>query len=351
MNKTFFLPLIIIFFTLYYFLFPEHNSSELVWTAAYSEALVDLKSSDSPLTEAVIFNQGDQKAAIGIGAGGIYLPESGYRGSLSSSHLFYNSDGALYLEEFGALPSAVTRTAGTAIVLDGRYFSIDYSAASIEEFDTSGRSLWSWRGLAPVTALAWNDEYIAVGSLDGTVHLIYKNGTIAEYFAESSNGDNVVYGIALSGDSSRISIVSGLRNQILRTYTVADSPQLIRQVELKSHFRRPVKMYYSYDASFLWVEQDKGVLQIAENTSPFLLPVEGSFLMLTHDSEGQLIYILSREDDGNNDIIYALKGLSPEGNLLFESKTGYMPYSIQLSGSDLVFSMNHNLTLLNRENL
>lgn len=351
MNKTFFLPLIIIFFTLYYFMFPWEGDTEMVWTTAYCEPFEGLNPSDTPLNEVVVIDQGKYKAVLGSESGDNFLSKPDYIGSISSTHTFYKEGDTLYLKEFGAYSFAIAKTEGSPLVLGERYFSVDYGSAFIEEFDKAGSIIWFWKGLAPITSLAWNDDFTAVGSLDGTVSLVGETGDITEYPVYPAEGDHVVYGVAVSEDSSRMAIISGLRNQYLRTYTLGENPQLLSQVKLDSQYRRPVKMYYSDDGAYLWVEQEDGLLQYTDDSPPLLIPVEDSFMTMTHDKEESLIYVLSRSKAAGGDILYSLKSFSPEGTVLFENKTEYFPASFQINAADLIFSMNDNIMMLNRQEM
>jgi hypothetical protein len=351
MNKTFFLPLIILFFTLYYFVFPWESSTEMVWTAAYCEPFEGLNPSAIALNDTAVINHGRYKAVLGKESGENFISSPDFDGYLSSSHAFYKEDDTLYLKEFAAYSFAVAKTVNSPLLIGDRYFSVDYGSSFIEEYDKSGSILWSWKGLAPLTALAWNKDLTVIGSLDGHVSLIDRSGQITGFPVYPADGDNVVYAVAVSGDSKRVAIISGLRNQYLRTYTVSDSPQLLSQLKLKSQYRRPVKMYYSDDAAYLWVEQEKGLLQYTDDNPPLLIPVEESFLTMRHDEEGNLIYILSRTEDVEDEIFYSLKSYSPGGKLLFQNKFEYFPASFQLNSADVLFSINDNLMILNRQEM
>lgn len=321
----------------------------MVWTAAWCEPFEEMNPSNAALKESTVINEGSYKAVLGKESGENFISSPDFGGYLSSSHAFYKEDDTLYLKEFSGYSFAVAKTVNFPILFGDRYFSVDYGSSFIEEYDESGSILWFWRGLAPLTALAWNNDFTVIGSLDGNVSLIDKSGEVTGFPVYPADGDNVVYGVAVSGDSKRVAIISGLRNQYLRTYALGDSPQLLSQLQLKSRYRRPVKMYYSDDAAYLWVEQEEGLLQYSDESPALLIPVDDSFLTMRHDKEGNLIYILSRTGDDSSH--YSLKSYSPDGKLLFQNKFEYFPDSFQLNSSDVLFSINNNLMILNREEM
>lgn len=323
----------------------------MVWTAAWCESFEELDLSAIALNDTVVINQGRYKAVLGNDSADNFISSPGFDGFLSSSHAFYKKDDTLYLKEFSEFPFAVVKTVNSPLVMGNRYFSVNYGSSFIEEYDKSGSILWSWKGLAPLTALALNEDFTVLGSLDGNVSLIDRSGHITDFPVYPEDGDNVVYSVAVSADSNRVAIISGMRNQYLRTYTLSDGLQLLSQIKLKSQYRRPVKMYYSDDAAYLWVEQEEGLLQYSDNNPPLLIPIKESFLTMRHDEEGDLIYILSRNGDDEDNLTYSLKSYSPSGKLLFQNLTEYFPASFQLDSENVLFSINDNLMILNRQEM
>ncbi|MDC7232372.1 MAG: hypothetical protein PQJ58_04015 [Spirochaetales bacterium] len=351
MNKTLFLPLILLIFSLYYFVFPREGSPETVWTAVYCEPFADIDHTPPPLQDTIVINQGEYKAVLGPDASQNYISPRGFRGYLSAEHALYRDKGTLYLKEFGSASFGITENGASPYVYKDRFFAVDYGSAFIEEYDSSGSILWTWKGLAPVTAITWNDSYTGIGSLDGTVRLVNRKGEVTGYPAFPDTGDHIVYGVALSDDSDRLAVISGLKEQYLRVFSLSDAPVLLDTVKLESQYRRPVKMFYSPDSSFLWVEQEGGLLQYNDDGSTLFLPVSGQFLTMNYDREQRLLYLLSQDLNKEGQPAYFMLCYSPEGTLVFISDSDFYPFAFHLNGDSLLYSMNNDILLLKRREM
>ncbi|MDC7240065.1 MAG: WD40 repeat domain-containing protein [Spirochaetales bacterium] len=315
MNKTLFLPLIIIFFVFYFFFFPLEGSFETVWTGSASTEVSKSESS---------FEKRGDTFSLNSSMGGETVRFKG---------------------------------PGFPLILEGRYFAADYGAAYICEYSGDGEMLWSWQGLAPVSALSWNRDLIAAGSIDGVVRIFDREGSLREIRIPSEGADHAVYGLSLSPSSRTISVIAGFREQSLYIYSLEDAA-LIRTEVLDSDYRRPVKMYGTEgEQEMLWVEQPRGLLCFYDAGDPLFVPVEGTLLSMKRDETSALVYIISKTREtgtsaaGGPGDYYHLKIISPEGDLLLKNRFKSFPGSFDVQDDTVLFTMNRELHAFEREEL
>ncbi len=308
MNKTLFLPIIILFFTLYYFVFPVDGSLETVWNPTGEISL-----------QREAFNFDKQ--------GGTFVLENRETGQVNRF-----------------------KGPGFPLALGNRFFAADYGTAYICEYSSDGEVQWSWQGLAPISALSWNDEYLALGSIDGVVRIFDRNGDIRELPVPGDGVDHAVYGLSLSPLSSTVSFIAGFREQHLYTYDLEDFTELRSEI-LSSDYRRSVKMYGT-EPEMLWVEQPRGLLRYTDDSEPSFVPVEGTLLTMERDESSELVYILSRSSDaGGSGMFYHVKILSPEGGLLLSNRFKTFPETFEIMDDAIVLSMDGGRIVYRRQEL
>ena len=343
MNKTFFLPLIILFFVLYYFVFPREGGNEGVLAP---EAAWTLSSGNFP-EDSLLIGRGERKALFFDDGRAPYLTVSGRNGVLTEKYHFYREGRRFLLKNISSGDIYSVDGEGEALILNSRIYLVDLWKGRIQEFDGQGNSLWKWQGLGPVTALAADERGTVLGLLDGSVHLFDENGIQRVIHPDPGRDDCIVYGLALSPGGDRLSVLSGLNEQSLCEYDINSLDVFGEPRVLDSRFRRPVKLVYSQKGDVLWVEQKDKVLQIGPEEASLEIPQEGRLLFLQPmDSDGKLMILTEVFRNGGKR--YDMNVYSQEGALVSTTEFNSHPDDIVVKDNRIFFSIGGRILELAR---
>ncbi len=349
MNKTFFLPLILLFFIIYFLVFPFGSGEEVFWTAADLFDYNDPNSAPLNLDRPLIVNQGRYRGVLEGIPGASTMESGGGRRAYSVTHRYRKSGSTFLIEDLKTRGVMSLSLPGNPLVLKDHIYAVDFGSAFIEEIDDAGRSLWRWQGVSPVTAITAGEGVTVFGSIDGMVRLFDTSGHMTELDMKTGNPDQIIYGLALSGDGGSLAVVSGLNDQFVRQFRLSEGepPELLYESRLDDRFRGPVKLLYSHDGTSLWVEQDKTIRQYYRDGIGQIIPLEGQFLTHMLDEEEGIYYILCRQTT-NGDTGYLLTAYSLNGSVLMRNSFREYPGFLAHSGSELFFSMDGMMAVLKR---
>jgi len=349
MNKTFFLPLILLFFVFYFLVFPVGSGDEVFWKASELYDYREINSVSLPLEKPLLVNQGQYRGVLKPGTGNSFIESGRVNTAYSETHLFRKSGSSLHIENLTNQGVMNIPKRGYPLVLGNHIYSVDFGSASIEEIDEAGRSLWSWQGVSPITSLTVGTGLTVFGSIDGRVRIFTANGTLTELVLPDDNTDQVVYGLALSADNGTLAVVSGLSEQYVRQYrlTFDAPPELIYETLLKDRFRKPVKLLYSREGSYLWVEQEKTVRQFFSGEVNQILTFDGTFLTHSLDEEEGIYYILSRlySSTGTR---YQLTAYTLNGSILMKNQFDEYPEFFSRDDDRIYMSVDEKMIFLSR---
>jgi hypothetical protein len=115
----------------------------------------------------------------------------------------------------GITPSSPDRE-GTPFSSGGRYFLIRADQSGMLEYSASGSILWEREYSSIITCVAATESMFLAGLLDGRITACGSEGQTLLDFIPGGSRIPLIYGLALSADSTRIAIISGLYPQILR---------------------------------------------------------------------------------------------------------------------------------------
>jgi len=150
---------------------------------------------------------------------------------------------------------------GYPLFLDNRVFIVGSGQNSISAINETGDTLWTYDFSAPVTCVDAAGRYLLVGTLDGEVILLDANGIPA--FAPFEPGGSrlsVILGCAISKDTSRFALVSGIEEQrFLYLERSGDTYKVIYHEFLGSGFRRPVHIRFIDNDSKIVFEREGGL--------------------------------------------------------------------------------------------
>ena len=136
-----------------------------------------------------------------------------------------------------------------------RIFNVKTDLSGIIELDKSGSALWERDFPALMTTLSLQGDSLVVGLLNGSLLLINRQGSPLVQYAPGGSRIPVILGSALSADGSLVAALSGIGPQyltVLRRQATGYAP--IAAVGLATDFRREVRMGFSPDSRWLYLE-------------------------------------------------------------------------------------------------
>lgn len=93
----------------------------------------------------------------------------------------------------------------------------------IARIDDSGSILWEKEFSMPITALDASSRVVAVGLLDGSLHVFDIQGKLAFLAPAGFQDIRTIYGVAVSGDSKYVVALKGFSPQKIETYRQTES--------------------------------------------------------------------------------------------------------------------------------
>jgi hypothetical protein len=137
---------------------------------------------------------------------------------------------------------------GYPVLLDNRIFIIGSEMNSLSEIDTNGNTKWIYEFGAPLTSIDAAAGLVVVGSLDGVVEILDSNGYRIFYFEPGGSRLSVILGCVISGNGSRVGIISGIDKQrfiLLERLSSTDvNYRVVYHEYLEDGFRRPVHISF-----------------------------------------------------------------------------------------------------------
>ncbi len=319
MKKSLFFSLLSILFVLYYFSFPLDGGKEIVWTPALVQDLSRADGKSFPqLDDPEMIHNGSYSGVLMPHGPSMLHEAQGYRQNYSLSHSFTSSDGITStLVNLTNKNSIEFEIPGYPMIFNGHFLISDASGTLLREVSTSGEILWFWEGVSPVTALTASSMIVVFGTLDGQIHFFRKDGTMASLDSQEAEKDKVVYGLALSEDSSFLVALSGLDDQVLVLYHQS-SPLVYTEIArfpLTSHYVRPVKLSIGNEDYSVWVEQPGKVQLYNEEGLVQELEMEGNLLQMLPDEDQHMTLTAETSRSGS-----LIRARAFTGELVFSDK-------------------------------
>jgi hypothetical protein len=140
-----------------------------------------------------------------------------------------------------------------------RVFNVKADLSGIIELDQSGAALWERDFPALMTTLSIQGDSLLVGLLNGSLLLINRQGLPLFEYSPGGSRIPVILGSAMAPDNSLIAAVSGISPQfftVLRRQGSGYAP--LAPLSLPSDYRREVRMGFSPDSRFCFIEGKSG---------------------------------------------------------------------------------------------
>jgi hypothetical protein len=136
-----------------------------------------------------------------------------------------------------------------------RFFNVKSDLSGIIELDRTGGVLWEKDFPALVTSLAIQGNFLLVGFLNGSLLLINEQGSPLFEYSPAGSRIPLVAGTAMSPDGLLFAAVCGIGPQSLFLFGRQGAGYAVRAARgLPSEFRRELRMGFSPDSRFLFLE-------------------------------------------------------------------------------------------------
>ena len=207
---------------------------------------------------------------------------------------------------------------GYPFFLDGRTFVVGSGQDSVSEIDGSGGKLWTFDFPSPVTSMDAAAGLLLAGLLDGMAVLVDGAGRQVFSFDPGGSRFSVILGTAISGDGSRLAIVSGIDSQrflLLERFgaSVGDF-RVVYHEFLGEGFRRPVHVAFVENDRHVVFERQGGLgIYDTESRLTRNVGVDGELRALDGSGgQGLMFAVFARAEGGVKDLVgIRVSGRSP----------------------------------------
>jgi len=204
----------LILITVYYFLFPRGSGKELIVSP---DSLTILEATGSTVssssTTASVIRNGNNAGYLDSDHELLNFFKA-ERMAVDQHWIAVSGDNGLSLmEPDGRLISRIPDT-GYPVTRNGQLFLYRNDSGTLSKINPqNGRRLWTKEFISPITVLDGIPGKTLVGLLDGRMELIDDTGKALLDYSPGGSRVEAVYGGALSGDGSKIALISGLDPQ------------------------------------------------------------------------------------------------------------------------------------------
>jgi hypothetical protein len=189
------------------------------------------------------------------------------------------------------------KDSGFPAFVSDRLFLTSKDGTGISGYSPSGSRQWT-RDLGSVlTCFDANGSDAVAGGLDGRVVVIGPDGSLAFDYSPGGSRLGVIFGCALSADSSLIALVCGIDKQrFILLEKRSDGYRVAYHSYLASDFRRRVFVDFSDDGRYALYESDGGLSVLDVRTrKTYAIAVSGALRTVRSSASGDFFLILSEE--------------------------------------------------------
>jgi len=255
----------LLFIVAYFLLFPYPLGRELVAVPRWAVALpaASAPGSAAPGGPVAPFQVGNRFGYVQGDGTIVYCGTVLYRVALSSSAFVnFSRLGTDWIvqDPAGRRLMSFSGSGYPLVSPDGRrLFTVKTDLSGLQERDRNGDTAWDRDFPTMMTSLSVQGDLVLVGLLDGSLHLLNREGSPVFDVTPGGSRIPVVVGCALSPDGARLAAVTGIDPQYLVVMAregAAFSP--VMRTPLPGTFRREVRIGFSPGSRLLFLEGTAG---------------------------------------------------------------------------------------------
>ncbi|MDR3019633.1 MAG: hypothetical protein LBU66_01875, partial [Treponema sp.] len=187
---------------------------------------------------------------------------------------------------------------GYPVLLDNRVFILGSEQNMLSEIDENGETLWTYEFGAPLTCIDAAAGLVLTGSLDGVIEILDSDGNRIFYFEPGGSRYEVILGCALSRNSPRFGIISGIDRQRFLLFerfgNAGGEYKVVYHEYLESSFRRPVRISFIDEDRRLVFERAGGIgCYNIRSRRGFYIPLDGEIMAIDNSGEKGFLFLIT----------------------------------------------------------
>ncbi|MCL2410700.1 MAG: WD40 repeat domain-containing protein [Treponema sp.] len=199
---------------------------------------------------------------------------------------------------FDEVITTINNPQGYPVLLDDRIFILGSEQNTLSEIGVNGNVLWSYDFAAPLTGIDVKAGLVLTGSLDGVIEVFDTSGVRIFHFEPGGSRYEVILGVALSDDGSRIGVISGIDQQrflLLERFGVTPGDfRVVYHEFLDSGFRRPVRILFVDDDRHIVFERTGGLGSLNIRTRhSFFIPLDGAIQAVEESGDQGYLFLVT----------------------------------------------------------
>jgi hypothetical protein len=178
-------------------------------------------------------------------------------------------------------------------------YSVDPWRRSLVKHGERGETLWSRQSGSMITALFVSEKALIIGTLSGNAYIMDSDGKTVSSFLSGGNGNQPVYGAAISNDASRAAIISGSDPQMLILHEKRENRWSLKsEWALPDNVLRETAVDFIYPGALLRIDRDSSILTVDTLSGSFSKYHYDGVYLGTLELPGQLfsIMVVARDD-------------------------------------------------------
>lgn len=200
----------------------------------------------------------------------------------------------------------IENVTGYPILLDNRVFIIGSEMNALSEIDNGGNVLWTYEFGAPLTCIDAAAGLVMTGSIDGVIEILDSAGERIFYFVPGGSRLEVITGCAISGNGSRLGIVSGLDQQrflLLERFGASGGEYRVVYHEFTGNgFRRPVRVLFIDEDRRIVYERAGGIgCYNIRSRRAFYLSLDGDIAAVDNSGDQDLFFLIITHNELQSD--------------------------------------------------
>ena len=163
----------------------------------------------------------------------------------------------------GEMLTIINDPRGYPFFLDGRTFLIGSDQTAISQVDDAGAVNWVYEFASLLIDVDAAAGLVLAGSFDGVAGVLDSSGRQVFSFDPGGSRYAIILGCAISGDGSKIALISGINAQrfllLERFGSTGSDYKVVYHEFLTSDFRRPVNVSFIDNDRWIVFERENGV--------------------------------------------------------------------------------------------
>ena len=180
----------------------------------------------------------------------------------------------------------------------GRIFVFLPSGNSLCEYDRSGTFLRAYSMPGIITAFSCTKDLLVLGSSDGLITCLDKNGEEKFSFYPGGSAMEIIYGLTVSEDGKYIGCLCGLEQQRFMLVAINDYHKIVFHTFLKNSLRTKATMFFDKRSKYLFSETAQGIVILNCSNLHFTqTKVKGRLCSYVVETVSENFALLTQEND------------------------------------------------------